>query len=52
MWCAADNHNYIRHICAKGFLEYRISTFEYECPPPGVLSIIIVKSFNMLSLNH
>ena len=19
MWCAADNHNYMRHICAKGF---------------------------------
>ena len=21
MWCAADNHNYICHICAKGFLD-------------------------------
>ena len=21
MWCAVDNHNYIRHICAKGFLD-------------------------------
>ena len=19
MWCAADNHNYMCHICAKGF---------------------------------
>ena len=21
MWCAADNHNYMCHICAKGFLD-------------------------------
>ena len=21
MWCAADNHNYTCHICAKGFLD-------------------------------
>ena len=21
MWCAADNQNYMCHICAKGFLE-------------------------------
>ena len=21
MWCAADNHNYIRQLCAKGILD-------------------------------
>ena len=21
MWCAADNHNYMCYICAKGFLD-------------------------------
>ena len=21
MWCAADNHNYMCHICAEGFLD-------------------------------
>ena len=21
IWCAADNHNYMWHICAKGFLD-------------------------------
>ena len=21
MWCVADNHNYMCHICAKGFLD-------------------------------
>ena len=21
MWCAADIHNYMGHICAKGFLD-------------------------------
>ena len=21
MWCAVDNHNYMHHICAKGFLD-------------------------------
>ena len=21
MWCAADNHNHICHMCAKGFLD-------------------------------
>ena len=21
MWCAADNHNYVCHICAKGILD-------------------------------
>ena len=21
MWCTTDNHNYMRHICAKGFLD-------------------------------
>ena len=21
MWCAADNHNYMCHICAKGILD-------------------------------
>ena len=21
MWCASDNHNYMCHICAKGFLD-------------------------------
>ena len=21
MWCAADNHNYLCHICAKGLLD-------------------------------
>ena len=21
MWCAAGNHNYMSHVCAKGFLD-------------------------------
>ena len=26
MWCTAGNHNYVSHICAKGFLD---SNFNY-----------------------
>ena len=26
MWCAIDNHNYLCHKCAKGFLD---SNFNY-----------------------
>ena len=22
MWCPAENHNYMCHICAKGFLDW------------------------------
>ena len=25
MWCAADNHNYMCHICAKGFLDSNLN---------------------------
>ena len=25
MWCAADNHNYMCHICAKEFLDSNFS---------------------------
>ena len=25
MWCVVDNHNYMCHICAKGFL---VSSFD------------------------
>ena len=24
MWCAAENHNCMRHICAKGLLDSKI----------------------------
>ena len=27
MWCAVDNHNYMCHICAKGFSQ---SLFQYH----------------------
>ena len=39
MWCAADNHNNLRHPCAKGFLELtlkkvikKILNFHKNCP--------------------
>ena len=25
MWCATDNHNYMYHICAKGFLDWNFN---------------------------
>ena len=25
MWCAADKHNYMCHICSKGFLDSRVN---------------------------
>ena len=27
MWCAVDNHNYVCHICAKGFLNSNLSNY-------------------------
>ena len=29
MWCAADNHNYMCHICAKGVLDSNFGIGQY-----------------------
>ena len=25
MWCSTENHNYMRHICTKGFLDSNLN---------------------------
>ena len=38
MWCVADNHNYMSHTCAKGFLD---SNFDYA----------VIGKYQILNLN-
>ena len=30
MWCVADNHNYMCHICAKGFLDSNFNKSNFQ----------------------
>ena len=50
MWCAADNHNYVYHICAKGLLDSnfnkavidKMSNFQKKYPKFHIFKKIII----------
>ena len=50
MWCAADNRNYMCHICAKGFLGSnfkqavidKIIKFSRNCPKFHIFTKIVM----------
>ena len=53
MWCVTDNHNYMCHMCAKGFLDsnfdfkqllskYQIFTKLPQISHTGVLTEIVI----------
>ena len=50
MWCAADNHNFMNHICAKEFLDSnfneagidKLSKFSRNGPKIHILTKLVI----------